>query len=188
MQRREFLKQACGAGMCGCVLAALLSSTAHAGDEPASEAKPDAKPAEDGRIKFAQDRYAKLLAAFSQRAEPAVVSAALGEVGEYCASEFKVPATFAGKPDEFLAFIREKWHGDASYDAETKIVTVAFPAMSECPCPLVKKGVTPATMCECSVGWQKHAFGAVFGRPVEARLKGSILRGDDRCSFEIRVT
>lgn len=192
MQRREFLKQACGAGLCGCAVAALFApETAFAGDEPAATEKPKsetAAPPVDERIRFAQQRYAKLLTALSHQADPAIVATALETVGDSCAAEFKGLALYAGKPDEFLAFIREKWHGEANYDAEKKVLTVAYPPLSECPCPLVKKGLTPATICECSLGWQKHVFSVVYSRPVEATLKGSLLRGNDRCTFEVRVT
>ncbi len=189
MQRREFLKHACGAGLCGCAIAALFTPhSALATDESKPTPKPEAAtPPEDPRSRFAQERYAKLLNALSTRVDAAALSGALAEVGGYCASEFKPVTTFAGKPDEFLKFIREKWHGDAEYDAAHGLVTIAFPPMPECPCALARKGVTPGTMCECSLGWQKHVFGIVFGRPVDVKLKGSLLRGAQRCSFEVRL-
>jgi len=53
--------------------------------------------------------------------------------------------------------------------------------------PIVCKGLTPPSVCECSLGWQKQAFSAVFGSPVEVEIKEPFLRGNPRCSFGIRV-
>jgi hypothetical protein len=47
---------------------------------------------------------------------------------------------------------------------------------------------TPAFFCNCSVGYQKESFGAVFGRPVQASLKESKLSGSKRCVFEVRLS
>ncbi|ACB76441.1 hypothetical protein [Opitutus terrae] len=187
MKRKEFLQQACTYGLCSCAVASLFAPAAKLFAE---EAKPEGmpeKPKEDWRIGFMQERYAKLLASLEKRADSAALDAALEDVGQYCASTTDMVKAHAGDPDGFLATIREKWHADATQDKATGVVALAFPAMKECPCALVRAGLTSARVCQCSVGWQKKAFGVVFGRPVEVALKGSLLRGDPRCSFEIRV-
>jgi hypothetical protein len=51
----------------------------------------------------------------------------------------------------------------------------------------VKPGVTPPDFCNCTLGWQKEAYSAILGRPVEAELEESILRGGSRCVFRIRI-
>jgi hypothetical protein len=65
------------------------------------------------------------------------------------------------------------------------IVTVAE---GECSCPLVDSKRTPAFFCNCSVGYQKEAFEAVFGKPVQVSLKESKLGGSKRCVFEIALS
>lgn len=187
MERKEFLKQACAYGLCSCAVASLFASASPLqAEEAMPEMKPD-QPKPDWRIGFMQERYAKLLAALEKHVDGAGLDAALTEVGQYCASTSDMITANAGKPEAFLTTIREKWHAEASYDAATGVVALAFPAMKECPCAFVRTGVTPARVCQCSVGWQKRAFGVVFGRPVEVELKGSLLRGDPRCSFEIHA-
>lgn len=187
MKRKEFIKQACGVGLCSCVIASMFAPAARlAAEEPKPEDKPE-KPKEDWRIGFMQQRYAKLLTALSTRVEAPALSGALEEVGRYCAGTSNMAAPFAGNPEGLFAVMREKWHADVTYDAEQGAVALAFPEMKECPCAFVRAGVTPACVCQCSIGWQKHAFEVVFGRPVEVELKGSLLRGDRRCSFEIRA-
>jgi hypothetical protein len=187
MERKEFLKNACSFGLCACVAAAAFApSAALAEDQKPATDKP-APPPDDWRIGFAQQRYAKLLAALGSRVEPAVLSSALQEVGRFCARSSNTGDAYAGNPEGLLNYFREHWKADTSYDAEHGTVSLAFPAMAECPCALVRKGVTPPTVCECSLGFQKHAFGVVFGRPVEAEVKTSLLRGDAQCSFAIRA-
>lgn len=188
MERREFI-QSCGVGLCSCAVASLFASAASAATErpTPSTTPPPTPPPEDRRIRFAQDRYAKLLDALAVRLDPATLSAAIEEVGSFCAGSSTMVTTFAGKPDDFLATIREKWHADARYDAASDTVALAFAPMKECPCGLVKAGVTPATMCQCSIGWQRRAFETVFQRQATVALKGSMLRGNDRCSFEIKL-
>jgi predicted hydrocarbon binding protein len=37
------------------------------------------------------------------------------------------------------------------------------------------------------LGWQKQTYSAILGKPVEAELEESILRGSGRCVFRIQV-
>ena len=67
------------------------------------------------------------------------------------------------------------------------VVTVSV-AEGDCGCPLVDKRRTPAVWCNCSVGYQKESFEAIFGKPVQARLKESKLDGAKRCVFEVTVS
>jgi predicted hydrocarbon binding protein len=190
MERRDFLKNACGAGLCACAIGALFSSNAEAEEpKPAAGAAPTraTEPKEDPRVRFAQDRYAKLLTALGAKVPAETLGGALEEVGDYCASSSKIVSPFAGKPQEFLATMCEKWHAEVTHDEAAGVVMVAFPAMKACPCGLVRVGVTPPTVCQCSIGWQRRAFSTVFGRPVRVELKQSLLRGSDRCRFEIRL-
>jgi len=59
---------------------------------------------------------------------------------------------------------------------------------NKCFCGQVKKSrevFKNATYCQCSVEFNKQFFQAAFGKPVEVKLKQSILNGDDFCEFEI---
>ncbi len=60
-------------------------------------------------------------------------------------------------------------------------------AEGECGCPLVDNTRTPAVWCNCSVGYQKESFEAIFGRPVQVALKESKLSGSKRCVFEVKL-
>ena len=62
-----------------------------------------------------------------------------------------------------------------------------------CHCQLVRtalrdgKPKIPASFCYCSAGYQKLHFDAIFGEPVEVELLETLLEGDGRCRFAIRI-
>jgi len=70
------------------------------------------------------------------------------------------------------------------------------PAMREyyaCHCQLVRtalrdgKPKIAATFCYCSAGYQKLHFDAIFSEPVEVELLETLLEGDGRCRFSIKI-
>lgn len=58
-----------------------------------------------------------------------------------------------------------------------------------CFCPLARESEDrlPLEYCSCSAGWYRGIYGAVFGVPVDVEVHESLLNGDDRCRFTIRV-
>jgi len=62
-----------------------------------------------------------------------------------------------------------------------------------CHCQLVRtalrdgKPKIPATLCYCSAGYQKLHFDAIFEGPVEVELLETLLKGDARCRFAVRI-
>jgi hypothetical protein len=62
-----------------------------------------------------------------------------------------------------------------------------------CHCQLVRtalrdgKPKIPATFCYCSAGYQKLHFDAIFDEPVEVELLETLLEGDERCRFAIKI-
>ena len=60
-----------------------------------------------------------------------------------------------------------------------------------CHCPLARGslnqpgGKVPGIWCNCTAGFLKTRFDAVFGRGVEVELLESVLGGSDRCRFAI---
>ena len=45
-----------------------------------------------------------------------------------------------------------------------------------------------ATYCACSCGWYRELFETLCNGPVEVQLLSSIIQGDDRCEFVIRIS
>lgn len=62
-----------------------------------------------------------------------------------------------------------------------------------CHCALVRTSIRdgkpgiPPVFCYCSSGFEKVAFDAVFGESVNVELLESILKGDLRCRFAIKI-
>jgi hypothetical protein len=62
-----------------------------------------------------------------------------------------------------------------------------------CHCPLVRtsicdgKPTISSTFCHCSCGFEKLHFDVIFGEPVEVQLLESVLKGDCRCRFAVKI-
>jgi hypothetical protein len=62
-----------------------------------------------------------------------------------------------------------------------------------CHCQLVRTAVRdgkpkiPATFCYCSAGYHKLPFDAIFDEPVEVEMLETVLKGDARCRFAIKI-
>jgi hypothetical protein len=62
-----------------------------------------------------------------------------------------------------------------------------------CHCPLAAStisatgGGVPAIWCACSAGYDKFLFDVVFGEETEAEVLESVLAGDERCRFAIKM-
>ncbi len=178
MNRKEFLKNACGLGVCGCVLGVL--------DLPEALAAAPA-PVQDQRLAFARYQVAKMVGFMA--ADPAAPACAriIENTGRECAKLGGLSARFKGDPEGYFATAGKNWGTEFSWDKEKSVITVTV-AEGECSCPLVDSKRTLPFFCNCSVGYQKESFETIFGRPVRASLKESKLGGSKRCVFEVMVS
>ena len=178
MDRKQFLS-ACTGGLCACALAPVV--------EPAAA---DAPAAEDCRVPFVKQRYAKLLQVLSDKIGEDKLVETLQELGAFCASTMDDKlAQYHGDVDGFGAFIRKVGAGDLfSWDAERNMVVATTTPRKDCICPLI--GIaqkTPAVVCNCSIGWHSYAWPKLLGRKVRVTLKESVIRGGQHCSLEIEL-
>jgi hypothetical protein len=177
MDRKEFLKSACGLGVCGCAMN-LFGET-----KPTPAAEP---PAEDRRLLFARYQLANLVSFMATDTPPGACAGVLEKTGRECAKLGQLQVKFKGDPEGYFATARKAWGTGFEWDKQKGVVTVAVPESGSC-CPLVDKERTPAVWCNCSVGYQKESFEAIFGRPVRVSLKESKLSGGKRCVFEVTL-
>jgi hypothetical protein len=62
-----------------------------------------------------------------------------------------------------------------------------------CHCPLARAAIIegkpdiPLDWCYCSGGYTKLKFDVVFEEPTEVEVLESVLAGDDRCRFRVRM-
>lgn len=178
MNRKEFLKKACGLGVCGCVASAL---------DPTEVLAATAAQAPDQRLMSARSQVAKMVGFMAAESTAPACAQILQNTGRECARLGGLPARFKGDPDGYFAMAGKNWGTEFSWDKEKGIITVAV-AEGECGCPLVDNKRTPPFFCNCSVGYQKESFETVFGRPVRAVLKASKLDGSKRCIFEVTLS
>ena len=93
----------------------------------------------------------------------------------------------AADMNEFLKNLKEAFP-ELSYrvSGDQRTVTILY---DHCACDLYTKGlVKSGLLCECSLRSLLYNWEAVMGEGrVEVEMKGSILRGDKRCVFEVRV-
>ncbi len=92
--------------------------------------------------------------------------------------------TFTG----FLTAIQlpSGWVEKTEYNEATGTIRI-FDRSKTCTCTLVDEKFTPSDQCECILGWQKETYSRILGKPVDAVLEESILRGSTRCVFRIQV-
>jgi predicted hydrocarbon binding protein len=178
MKRDEFLKTACALGVCSCAAPGLLAR----GFRPADLAPDEADELKE-KMDFVSRRMAGLVAALDKPTRLRVLEA----MGRDCARDSTALTNkFRGNPKGFLEEIKKRWVRETEYDEAAGVIHVIDRSKS-CTCPFVKPGLTPPEFCECTLGWQKEAYSAVLGKPVEVELVESILRGGSHCEFRIRV-
>jgi len=179
--RSEFMK-CCVAGLCSCAAIAVV---------PEASAQQGTNPEADwlrSQTDAMRIRYAKLVNVLDQELNEEQKAKVFESMGRECARQFRSITfdKYKGDIDGFLKSIQrpDGWVEKVEYDKEAGIIRI-FDRAGKCTCPLVKAGVTPAVQCKCTLGWQKETYSAILGRPVEAEVEESILRGGKRCVFRI---
>ena len=179
MDRKEFLKTACGLGVCGCALSLLgTPELLHA---------QDTAPPEDQRLALVRYQVANMVGFMATDTTAGACAGILEKTGRECAKLGQLQTKFKGDPEGYFVAIKKSWGTDATWDKEKGIITIAV-AEGTCDCPMVDNKRTPAVWCNCSVGYQKESFETIFGKPVNVSLKESKLSGSKRCVFEVALT
>jgi hypothetical protein len=179
MERRQFLKNAGAAGLCSCLVARVFASDTNPPAKPA--------PAEDWRIKFARQRYSKLLTLVAARVDEKTFREIVEDVGRFCA-ESGFSKKYADQLEAYLGEMQKRWGAKTSYDTATQVVQVSFqPEIKDCACPLMGNGLVPAAACQCSVGSMRRSFANVTGHDIVVELKESVLQGGQCCAFTVHI-
>jgi hypothetical protein len=128
--------------------------------------------------------------AFLDGETPDGVGLFLFRCAEACSESFPAGLyriAFSGQRslEESLAFLEDSFSvfRYRIYDDRIEI------SYSECGCDLYTEGlITSPRLCECSEKSLLYCWESVFGKgEVQVRKKGTIIGGDDRCLFEVRV-
>jgi predicted hydrocarbon binding protein len=182
MRRDEFIRTAC-LGACSCVGLGLWSEeSGHAQSSGSSEVD-ELK----GKLDFVRKRFAKLVAILDSNLDESTRKRVFESLGRACAREFMdLTGKFKGNPRAFLEEIKKRWVEEAEYDEQAGRIRVVDKSKT-CTCALVNEQLTPPAFCDCTLGWQMETYSMILGKPVEAELEESILRGGKRCIFRIQV-
>ena len=174
MTRKEFVALAVGLGACCCGGATALAQSAGTTTPEVQELK--------RKIEFMQKRMAKLVRALDEPTRQKMIET----MGRECAKDSggSLMNRFRGKPEEYLAEARRQWHENATYDKEKGTLRVVGPA-KPCGCAFVKVGLTPPEFCNCTLGYNKEFYSAIFGEPVDVEIEDTFLRGADHCAMKI---
>lgn len=181
LDRKDFLKK-CALAMCA---PGLCATTAEASDAKACD--PKQLEAASRKINDAQVRFARLIEQIEHGLPEEDGKRLLNAMGRQCATMYRPDLIdrFKGDIHGFLQQGLRIWMAEAHYDEAAG--TLRIVDKPNCTCPLAKQGTTPGKFCECSLGWQEEAYSVILGRPVEAELEESILRGGKRCVFRMTV-
>jgi len=184
MQRKEFLKS-CTMGVCSCfAVKALIPESAWGQEQGENTELENVKK----QMAFVHKRFASLISLMNTGIDPEKRAEMFEQLGRICSFEFK--DTYMKYKDNVEGFLNEvvgKWVENVSYDKENQTIMITGSKMDDCYCPLAKKTVTPVEFCECSLGWQKGVYEGISGKKAEVTVIESVLRGGERCSFEIRM-
>ncbi len=186
MKRKDFFKSIGKYGLCSCAAFTVFSydNIYAASDDQEQQIKNL-----EWKLGFIQKRFAKLLEIIDNSLEESEKGEILEKMGRECAKEFKESAeNYKGNLEGYLNEIMSQWVEKAEYDKEQGIVRIIDKKRETCFCPFIDKSlITSGTMCYCSVGWQKEMYETISGKPVNVKVTESVLRGGERCSFEIAM-
>jgi predicted hydrocarbon binding protein len=155
----------------------------------AQSGNPEAEWYKD-QLDRARIRFAKMVTVLESTLPEDFRKKIFENVGRECANQYS-DLTWKKYHDNIKGFLdsiqtKDGWVESVVFD-ETKGVITITDKQHKCTCPLVKQGTTPASQCDCTLGWQKETYSQILGRPVQAAVLKSILRGDDRCVFQITI-
>lgn len=182
VNRSEFLK-CCAAGVCSC--GALVSAAP-------VQAETSTLNVEQlqGQLEASRVRYAKLISILEKNLDGATLRRIFDSLGRECARQFR-SRTFDKYKGDLPGFLKsveglDGWAVKTEYDEAAGIIRV-FDRGPHCSCPLVKEGLTSGAQCDCTLGWQRETYSAILGKPVDAEVEESILRGGKRCVYRMTV-
>lgn len=181
MERKDFLKNACTYGLCGCVGMTFLTGSPLL----ANPINDQSEGQSDWRIDFMQNRYRDLIYILNDTLDKETLNKVLNQLGAKCGAEFA--NRYKNDPEGFFVFAKSNWVDTIDYNKEKGIIKVNEKIRDNCNCPFVKAKDAPSVLCNCSLGTQKKIYESLFNRPVNVTLEKSVLRGDERCSFTIQL-
>ncbi len=188
MDKRNFLKTACGLGVCSCAAGVFGQSQPDSSqDDPEKKRLQDLNWRLEWRVNHGKRQMAALMTMLETELDPAILKKNMEQLGRNCAKSLGWAEKYRGNPDGFFEHMKQQAGERLTFDETGKVITIVTPER-ECVCSLVESSQMPGSYCDCSIGWQKETYETVLGKTVEVELKESALRGSKRCVFEVKVS
>ena len=86
--------------------------------------------------------------------------------------------------DKLFQEFKSNCYNSENLTKKGKSLTLIF---EKCTCPIVVNGVSNSFLCNCTIGYSKKVFEALFEKKVTINLEKSILRGDSICKQNIEI-
>ena len=142
MDRKQFIKSACGLGICSCIGAEFLST------KNLFAYKTDKNT--DWKDNFVKYRFAKLIDILDATLDGNIRDQIIENLGRECAKN-SFAGNFKNNVEGFFNEIHNRWGENASYDKEKGRIRIETPER-DCVCPLVDSKTISKSICQCSVG------------------------------------
>ena len=176
MNRKDFFKNACGLGICSCMGTGLISANYVTTNEG------NATDWKDGFVKY---RFAKLIDILDTTLDENTKNRIIEDLGKEC-SNASIAKDFKNDVEGYFNEIKNRWGENATYDREKGLIRIETPER-DCVCPLIDSKKISKSVCQCSVGWQTQTYTTIFGKEVKAKCVESVVRGSNKCVFEIQI-
>jgi predicted hydrocarbon binding protein len=188
MDRRDFMKKACGAGAGSVLVLAGAGSLAAQSQSGTAAKSPDQAALEacEKGATFSRDWIVNAVGNMEGKLDENGTILVLEECGRACARQggTTMAEKNKGNMETFIAELKT-WLGETGVIPYQNTVTLI---MEKCYCPNVAKlEKVPAAYCNCSRGWAKEMFETVTGTPCEVDLLSSVKRGDKVCKLVVTV-
>ena len=182
MERKDFFKNICKYGACGCAGMMMLSPAKLLANDDSQEEKK-----EDWRIGFIQNRMAKFIEDMEGKVDEGTIASLLENMGKNCASEHSDGyIKFKGDVKGYVDSLKN-WVESADYDEEKGVIKIIGVKNNSCFCPFVDVDKMPKEFCNCTKGWSKEAYGTITGKQVDVKIDETVLWGGERCSFTLTL-
>ena len=183
MNRKEFINNLCKLGICSCAGIGLFAY-----DEVTAQDNNEEIKALKGKFKFTQYRIAKLIEIMYSTLEERTCQEILEKLGRECGKVFEVYKKYRGNIAGYIDEVARKYHKEIKYNQKEGKIIIISDKREDCVCSLATKEFTPATFCDCSAGLFKEEYETVLEKSINVDVKESVLRGAERCVFEISIT
>lgn len=175
MNRKDFLNKVCGLGTCACMFPGLFNNQ----DVYANENYDNS-----WKEGFVQYRFTKLMDIIDETLDDVTKNKIIQNLGKECSKRSGINI-YKNNLQGFFEHLKNKFGENATLDKDRNIIRVET-AERECFCPMFDSKKVSKSICQCSVGWQVQTYETILGQTVEAECIESVIRGGNKCVFEIK--